>query len=83
MKRCLLGIVEECVHAQGGSWCDLQGHTLRHNSSLADRTTERGGGVVHAAAAAAAAVCVCVCEENDDEVGQLERVVKDSMGSLE
>lgn len=27
-------------------------------------------------------LCVCMCEENDDEVGQLERVVKDSMGSF-
>ena len=44
------------------------------------QTGQRGGGGIHATPCVC--VCVCVCEKNYDEVGQLERAVKDSMGSF-
>lgn len=60
----------------GGSQCDLRGHKLRHNSSVADRMEGRGWSRPAAAAVAAVwvSVCVCVpvCEGNNDEAGQLE-----------
>lgn len=51
-EKCLQGIVEECACV-----CDLQGHTLRHNSSLADRT-ERG---LEGSTPLLLLLCACVC----------------------
>lgn len=50
-QKYLWAIVEECV-----CMCDLWGHTLRHNSSLADR---REGGWRGPCCCVRACVCVC------------------------
>lgn len=75
MKRCLPGIVEECACV-----CEAGAHVtcrVTHSDTTAVWQTGQRGGVD-----GSMLLCVCVCEENDDEVGQLERVVKDSMGSF-
>ncbi len=71
--------MEECVYVcEAGA--DVTCRVTHSDTTAVWQTDQRGGR--RGPCCCCVCVCVCVCEENDDEVGQLEQVVKDSTGSF-